>query len=85
MSLQGSIGGIVPRFSRPRWIRPGQFFLHLVLLLGAAAMVFPFIWMTLSAFKTKGEIIAYPPVWIPSNPSFRNIIQVLTAENFDRY
>ena len=38
----------------------------LFLMAFAALMLFPFIWMILSAFKTSAEVLAYPLVWFPS-------------------
>lgn len=45
------------------------------LSLGAIIMLFPFVWMVLSAFKTNADIYSYPPRWIPS---------VWTGENFGK-
>jgi len=56
-----------------------------VLSIGAFLMMFPFIWMMLSAFKLPQEIIAYPPVWIPSHPTLDSFIRVWTQVNFDRF
>jgi multiple sugar transport system permease protein len=42
------------------------FVLHGLIMLGGVVMVFPFVWMFLSAFKVPGQIIRYPPVWIPN-------------------
>jgi len=42
----------------------------LVLLsVGAVIMVFPFVWMALSSFKSTSEILAFPPTWLPSKPT----------------
>jgi ABC-type glycerol-3-phosphate transport system permease component len=56
--------------------------LYAILLVGAVVMIGPLMWMVLSAFKTAEEIIAYPPVWFPKNPSFKNILFVLTTGRF---
>ena len=47
------------------------------LAIGAIVMVFPFVWMILSAFKTPGEIYASPPVWIPSSFRPDNFVSAL--------
>ncbi|NUW37403.1 carbohydrate ABC transporter permease [Nonomuraea sp. SMC257] len=39
---------------------------HLVLAIGAAAMVMPFFWQVLTSLKTFTEATRTPPVWIPS-------------------
>ncbi len=38
---------------------------HLLLLLGVGITVFPFLWMVLTSFKTKGEAMAIPPTILP--------------------
>lgn len=53
--------------NRPSW---GIF---VILCIGAVFMLFPFVWMILSAFKTNADIYSYPPRWIPS---------IWTGENF---
>ena len=44
----------------------------IVLLAGSFIMIFPFVWMILSAFKTKSDVYAYPPRWLPSEWSLDN-------------
>ncbi|WP_214326426.1 carbohydrate ABC transporter permease [Nonomuraea sediminis] len=39
---------------------------HVVLAVGAAAMVLPFFWEVLTSLKTFTEATRVPPVWIPS-------------------
>ena len=51
-----------------------QSFIYLFLTCGALMMVFPFIWMILSAFKNHAEIIQMPPKFFPSEFSFENFI-----------
>jgi multiple sugar transport system permease protein len=46
---------------------PRDFAAHAVLMLGAAAMVFPFIWQILTTFKTVPESRAVPPVILPAS------------------
>ncbi len=40
--------------------------IYTVMTLGSVVMLFPFVWMILSSFKLPGQIIRYPPVWIPN-------------------
>ena len=40
---------------------------HLILLAGVAVVVFPFLWMILTSFKTSGEAMKIPPTIIPEN------------------
>ena len=38
---------------------------HLILLAGTIIVVFPFLWMILTSFKTNGEALQIPPTIIP--------------------
>ena len=40
---------------------------HLILLAGVAVVVFPFLWMILTSFKTSGEAMKIPPTIFPEN------------------
>lgn len=60
-------------------------FVFALLLLGAVTMLFPFAWMILSAFKTKVDVYAYPPRWIPSVWTFDNFKAVFDMIPFLRY
>lgn len=57
----------------------------LVLLVGSVAMIFPFVWMLLSAFKTVPDVYAYPPRWLPSSWKFSNYLKVFEMIPFGRY
>ncbi len=37
-----------------------------LLFIGSIIMVFPFVWMVLSSFKTTADVVSYPPRWLPS-------------------
>ena len=56
-----------------------------VLAIGAVFMLFPFVWMILSAFKTKADVYAYPPRWIPSEWKWDNFVKVFEMIPFWRY
>lgn len=58
---------------------------YIFITIGAVIMVFPFIWMILSAFKTPGEIYASPPVWIPSSFRLDNFVSVFQTAPFLQY
>lgn len=45
--------------------------IHLILIFGSLIMLFPFLWMILSSFKTIGEQMSLPVKILPS--SFRNM------------
>lgn len=53
---------------------------YIVLSLGAITMLFPFVWMILTAFKTNTEAMQIPPVIFPSEwrlDSFKQAMQSL--------
>jgi len=49
---------------------------HLLLLFGVLIMLFPFVWMFLSAFKPEQEILSVPPAIFPIKPVWDNFVQV---------
>lgn len=54
---------------------------HLVLWIVALVYFFPVLWIILSAFKTKNELLATPPKWIFS-PTLANFANLLARETF---
>lgn len=58
---------------------------YFVLIVGALAIIFPFIWMMLSSFKTEAEIVSFPPTFFPENFTAANFIKVWEEVNFKRY
>lgn len=56
-----------------------------LLILGGFIMVFPFVWMVLSAFKTNADVYAYPPKWLPSSWFLDNFQAVFDMIPFWRY
>jgi len=58
----------------------------ILLVLSAASLVaiFPFIWMTLSAFKTSEEIARVPPTFLPENIVFSNFYEAIKVAKLDR-
>ena len=60
-------------------------FTMLFLLISSAFMIFPFVWMLLSAFKTPADVYNYPPKWIPSSFKFTNYEEVFKKIPFIRF
>ena len=48
-------------------------------------MLAPFAWMVSTAFKPAHEVLAFPPVWIPKNPTLSNFPKVLQRAPFAQY
>lgn len=44
----------------------GRAFTYLILFVGGVVMIFPLFWMFTSSFKPEWQILAQPPIWIPS-------------------
>ena len=59
--------------------------LYLILAIGAAVMVLPFVWMLLSSFKTAAEVNTTPPTVFPANPTFENYRYAFEKAPFARY
>ena len=64
---------------------PGKCVTFALLLAGAVVMVFPFIWMLLTSFKSFQEAIHVPIVWLPQEWLFSNYTTVLQKLNFGVY
>ncbi len=45
-------------------------FAHLILILFSIFYLFPFFWSITSSIKTRMELFAIPPVWIPRGPDY---------------
>ncbi|MEV5333715.1 carbohydrate ABC transporter permease [Streptomyces werraensis] len=76
----------VPAQARPRGRgRVRNALLHTVASLGMLVMSAPFLWMALSAFKTRRDLTASPPVWIPSEWTLSNFSALLDQLDMPRY
>ena len=58
---------------------------YLIISIGAAAMLLPFAWMVLTAFKSGFESIQTPPKWLPTNWLWSNWVDAWNAAPFTRY
>ena len=72
-ALKPSLGVSKPRYGT-----------HAALIIGSLIMIFPFVWMLLTSFKTRGESIMVPPVIFPSSWALTNYHEVLRTLPFDR-
>ncbi len=63
--------------------RLGKFFVYLILILIAAAMLLPFLWMLSASIKTDREVFQMNPfVWIPETPRWQNYVYIWTKIPF---
>lgn len=57
---------------------------HLILTLACVFTAFPFIWMAISSFKTKEEVMSPHTFW-PANPQYVNYLSILGDSPIPRY
>ena len=55
---------------------------YVVLVLGSVLMIFPFVWMILTSFKTQAEAMAIPPQIFPSAWQLSNFTTALASLPF---
>lgn len=56
--------------------RLGNIAVFVLLALGSAVMLAPLLWMLTTALKTKVEVFALPPVWIPDPPQWDTFVRM---------
>jgi multiple sugar transport system permease protein len=66
-----------------RWLRKAGFAFSVVVIVSPAILVF--LWMLSLSLKNEIDNIAYPPVFIPSPPTFANFIAVFEQNSIGRY
>ena len=54
------------------------------LIIGSVIMIFPFVWMILTALKSMSESVRIPPTFFPEVPYFENFQYALTSLPFGR-
>lgn len=62
----------------------GKTIIHIILILGAFIMIFPFIWMILTSLKGRAESLQIPPTIIPQVWKWDNYSEVLRTLPFDK-
>lgn len=86
MSAPTTTGRPAPAQARPRGRgRVRTPLLYTVASLGLLVMSAPFLWMALSAFKTRRDLTASPPVWLPSEWTLSNFGALLDQLDMPRY
>ena len=71
-----------------RWERPsrvGSTGRYVLLIVGAAIMVLPFLYMLSTSFKGQQYVLTTPPQWIPHPATASNYTDVLSADHFALY
>jgi multiple sugar transport system permease protein len=62
--------------------RIGKILTYVVLLLGCVIMIFPFVWMILTSFKTVPESMQVPPTIFPNQWNLDNFKNAVTSLPF---
>ncbi|MCD8189919.1 MAG: carbohydrate ABC transporter permease [Clostridiales bacterium] len=52
--------------------------IYIFLILIACLMLVPFVWMLSASLKLNKDVFAFPIEWIPSNPRWKNYIDIWT-------
>lgn len=58
--------------------------IHVVLIIGSLIMLLPFVWMVLTAFKTRSQAVSVSPFYVfpPEGWHFENFSEVWNSYNF---
>ena len=75
---------MIARRGSARGTRAGSIGTHAVLVLGAFAMIAPFVWQILTAFKSQPETTTVPPSLLPREWLWSNFAEVFTSLPFGR-
>lgn len=53
---------------------------HALLIVWTLIILFPIYWMVATSFKESGEWVAWPPHWIPHEPTIKNYSQIFVFD-----
>lgn len=53
---------------------------HALLIAWTLVILFPIFWMVATSFKESHEWVAWPPHWIPHEPTFKNYSQIFVFD-----
>lgn len=60
-------------------------FAYLLLFVGVAVFILPFLWMLSTALKPNADVLTYPPDFIPSSFEWHNFTDAWNALPFNRF
>jgi multiple sugar transport system permease protein len=83
VSAHTAIAAEVARARRQRRERIRRIARHVVLLAWTGFIVFPIFWMISTSFKDAGEWVAWPPHWLPHEPTLHNYAQIFAFGALD--
>ncbi len=56
----------------------GKVIIYVLLILIAALMLIPFLWMLSASLKMNKDVFSFPIQWIPDNPRWKNYVDIWT-------
>lgn len=56
----------------------GKIIIYALLILIAALMLIPFLWMLSASLKMNKDVFSFPIQWIPTNPRWKNYVDIWT-------
>lgn len=62
-----------------------KIFVNILIIIGAIAMVLPFLWMLSTSFKDPVDVFKLPIRWIPEKFNFYNYTRLFTEYKFQKY
>jgi multiple sugar transport system permease protein len=71
------------RYRAGRWLTHGLTYLGLATALGF--FLGPFFWIVTTSLKGNEDFFAFPPVWVPSDPSLAHYVGLFTRASGLRY
>ncbi|MGE0850647.1 MAG: carbohydrate ABC transporter permease [Hyphomicrobiaceae bacterium] len=83
MITAADVAGQAARSRRRRRERLGKIGRHAILLAWTAFIAFPIFWMVSTSFKDAGEWVAWPPRWLPHEPTLHNYAQIFAFGALD--
>ncbi len=59
--------------------------MYIIAILVTSIVIFPLLWMVLTALKAENEILQIPMVFFPEKLQWRNLIDAFQLASFDKY
>lgn len=56
--------------------RYSKIMIHVVLIVGLLISLMPFLWMLATSLKEPGEVMLYPPKWVPAIFQWKNYVEI---------
>lgn len=59
--------------------------IHTALIFATAVFMLPLFWMVITSLKSKAQVLAYPPIYLPRPINWSNYVDALTFLPFGRF